>query len=70
VQHDVELLQHIEGLIGHQLTELELDEKEVLKDITKVYKAERTARIRSLEDETKEGSRQQLVRHARQKRKA
>lgn len=68
LQHDVELLQHIEDLIGHQLTELELNEKEVLRNITKVYKAERAARIRALEDETREGSRQQLVRHARQKK--
>ncbi len=68
-QHDVELLQHIEDLIGHQLKELQLDEKDVLKDITKVYKAERAARIRALEDETKEGGRQQLVSHARRKRK-
>ena len=63
MQYDVELIQHIEDLIGHQLSEHEMNEAEVLKDITRVYAAKRAAHLRATEDETKEGGRQQLVRH-------
>ena len=35
-QHDVELVHSIEELLGHQLQELQMEEAEVLKGITKV----------------------------------
>ena len=63
VQYDVELIQHIEDLIGHQLSEHEMVEAEVLKGITRVYAAKRAAHLRAAEDELKEGGRQQLVKH-------
>jgi DICT domain-containing protein len=37
-------------LIEHQLSELKMDESEVLKGMTKVYKAKRTALVRAQED--------------------
>ena len=63
MQYDVELVQHIEDLIGHQLSEHEMEEAEVLKGITRVYSAKRAAHLRAAEDELKEGGRQQLVKH-------
>ena len=63
VQYDVELIQHIEDLIGHQLLEHEMNESEVLKDITRVYAAKRAAHLRAAEDERKEGGRQELLKH-------
>ena len=63
MQYDVELTHHIEDLIGHQLAEYEMKESEVLKGITRVYAAKRAAKLRALEEESKEGSRQQLVKH-------
>ncbi len=63
VQYDVELVQHIEDLIGHHLSEHEMEETEVLKGITRVYAAKRAAHLRAAEDEIKEGGRQQLVKH-------
>ena len=63
MQYDVELTHHIEDLIGHQLAEYEVKESEVLKGITRVYAAKRAAKLRALEEETKEGGRQQLVKH-------
>ena len=62
-QYDVELIQHIEALIGHQLSEHEMKESEVLKNITRVYAAKRSAQLRAVEDESKEGGKQQLVKH-------
>lgn len=44
-QHDVELVQKIEELIGHQLVEHKTEEQEVLKGITKVYAAKRAAML-------------------------
>ena len=69
VQYDVELTHHIEDLIGHQLAEYEMKESEVLKGITRVYAAKRAAKLRALEEESKEGSRQQLVKHKLAKRR-
>jgi ATP-dependent RNA helicase DDX49/DBP8 len=40
-QHDVELVQKIEELIGHQLAEHKTEEQEVLKGITKVGSGDR-----------------------------
>ncbi|KAK9801345.1 hypothetical protein WJX73_007408 [Symbiochloris irregularis] len=50
-QYDVELVHQIEELVGHQLSALELDEKEVLKDISKVFKAHRKAVMQAAEHE-------------------
>ena len=63
MQYDVELIHHIEDLIGHQLAEYEMKESEVLKGITRVYAAKRSAQLKALEDESKEGGKQQLVKH-------
>jgi len=63
VQYDVELIHHIEDLVGHQLSEYEMKESDVLKDITRVYNAKRAAQLRAVDDESKEGGRQQLVKH-------
>ena len=41
MQYDVELIHHIEDLVGHQLSEYEMKESDVLKDITRVYNAKR-----------------------------
>ena len=68
VQYDVELVQHIEALVGHQLQQYELDEKEVLKGITRVYSAKRAAALKALEDESKEGHKQQLIKHRPKKK--
>ncbi len=70
-QYDVELIHHIEDLMGHQLAEFEMKESEVLKNITRVYAAKRSAQQRAVEDESKEGGKQQLVKHklVRKKRK-
>uniref|UniRef100_A0A061REB1 ATP-dependent RNA helicase DDX49/DBP8 n=1 Tax=Tetraselmis sp. GSL018 TaxID=582737 RepID=A0A061REB1_9CHLO len=48
-QFDVELVHRVEALIGSQLTKYEMDEAEVLKGITKVYTAKRTAAMRLAE---------------------
>ena len=69
MQYDVELTHHIEDLIGHQLAEYEMKESEVLKGITRVYAAKRAAKLRALEEESKEGGRQQLVKHKLVKRR-
>ncbi len=45
-QYDVELLQKIEGLIGHQLEQYDCPEAEVLKGITRVFAARRAAAMR------------------------
>ncbi|GAQ90611.1 putative dead box ATP-dependent RNA helicase [Klebsormidium nitens] len=48
-QYDVELIQSIEGLLGRQLEERTVVEDEVLKGITKVYKARRVAALKMSE---------------------
>jgi ATP-dependent RNA helicase DDX49/DBP8 len=40
----------VEALIKHQLSELKMDEAQVLKGMTKVYKAKRAALVRAQED--------------------
>ncbi|PKA49352.1 DEAD-box ATP-dependent RNA helicase 36 [Apostasia shenzhenica] len=49
-QNDVELIHQIEGEIGKMLDAFECKEKEVLEDITKVYKARRVARMKMIDD--------------------
>ncbi|KAJ0040740.1 hypothetical protein Pint_28549 [Pistacia integerrima] len=46
-QNDVNLVHEIEAVIGKQLEEFECKEKDVLSDITKVYKARRVATMKS-----------------------
>ncbi|PKU64837.1 DEAD-box ATP-dependent RNA helicase 36 [Dendrobium catenatum] len=49
-QNDVELIHEIENVVGKQMTAFECKEKEVLEDITKVYKARRVARMKMIDD--------------------
>ncbi|KAL0924720.1 hypothetical protein M5K25_005573 [Dendrobium thyrsiflorum] len=49
-QNDVELIHEIENVVGKQLDAFECKEKEVLEDITKVYKARRVARMKMIDD--------------------
>jgi ATP-dependent RNA helicase DDX49/DBP8 len=49
-QYDVELVHKIESLIDTKLDEYELPEDEVLKGITKVYSAKRTASVKLAEE--------------------
>ena len=53
MQYDVELLQKIEALVGHQLQAFSMDEKEVLKGITGVYKARRNAALLLAEQDSR-----------------
>jgi len=53
LQYDVELVQKIEALLGHQLVSYALPEKEVLMGITKVYSARRKAVMRVGEEESR-----------------
>ena len=48
-QYDVSLVQAIEARIGHQLVDARLDEGEVLKGITRVFKARRAAALAAAE---------------------
>ncbi|XP_020587603.1 DEAD-box ATP-dependent RNA helicase 36 [Phalaenopsis equestris] len=49
-QNDVDLIHEIETAVGKQLDLFECEEKEVLEDITKVYKARRVARMKMNDD--------------------
>lgn len=62
----MDLVHKIEKLVGHKLLEYDMDEKLVLKNITKVYKARRTATMRMSEEETRE----ELKGKVKRKRKA
>lgn len=53
MQYDVALVQEIETMLGHKLAQYELSEKEVLKNITKVYAARRVANMRAVEEKSK-----------------
>ena len=61
VQYDVELVQHIESLIGHELAEFTLDEAQVLKGISRVYAAKRVVAVKALEDESRDDKHRQLI---------
>ena len=54
MQYDVDLVHKIEKLIGHELEEYHMDEKTVLKNITKVYTARRTATMIASEQESRD----------------
>ncbi|BDA51188.1 DEAD-box ATP-dependent RNA helicase 36 [Coccomyxa sp. Obi] len=60
-QYDVDLVQHIESLIGHQLAEFTLDEAQVLKGISRVYAAKRVVAVKALEDESRDDKYRQLI---------
>lgn len=64
-QNDVDLIHEIEAELGKQLEEFECKEKEVLADITKVYKAKRVATMKLLDD----GFEEQVKERKKQKRK-
>ena len=49
----MELVQEIEKMLGHKLAPYEMKEKEVLKNITKVYAARRAAIMRAAEERSK-----------------
>lgn len=53
MQYDVELVQEIEKMVDHKLEEYKLNEKEVLKSITKVYSARRTAIMQASEERSR-----------------
>lgn len=61
VQYDVDLVQHIESLVGHQLAEFTLDEAEVLKGISRVYAAKRVVAVKALEDDSRDDKHRQLI---------
>lgn len=61
MQYDVELVQHIESLVGHQLAEFTLDEAAVLKGISRVYAAKRVVAVKALEDESRDDKHRQLI---------
>ncbi|GAA0153358.1 RNA helicase [Lithospermum erythrorhizon] len=49
-QNDINLIHGIEEVLGKQLEKYECQEKEVLADITKVYKARRVATMRMMDE--------------------
>lgn len=71
LQYDVELVQKIEALLGHQLAKAELDEKAVLAGLTRVLKARRLASMAAVEEETRLESRGGVpIRKRRRQRRA
>ena len=56
-QYDVSLVQAIEARIGHQLVDARLDEGEVLKGITRVFKARRAAALAAADGEARDAAR-------------
>ena len=53
MQYDVDLVQEIEKMVDHKLEEYKMNEKEVLKSITKVYAARRTAIMQAAEERSR-----------------
>ncbi|OAY30166.1 DEAD-box ATP-dependent RNA helicase 36 [Manihot esculenta] len=49
-ENDVDLIHEIEAVIGKQLEEFECKEKDVLSDITRIYKAKRVATMKMMDD--------------------
>ncbi|KAL6313581.1 hypothetical protein AAG906_006949 [Vitis piasezkii] len=49
-QNDVDLIHEIEAVLGKQLDKFDCKEKEVLDNITKVYKARRVATMKMMDD--------------------
>ncbi|KAL9230848.1 hypothetical protein vseg_006144 [Gypsophila vaccaria] len=67
-ENDVELVHEIEAVLGEQLTQFECKEKEVLADITKVFKARRIARMKMLDDGFEEMVKQREKQNMRTKK--
>ena len=53
----MELVQKIESLVGHELEQHEMDERETLKNITRVFKARKSAIMRATELQSRAGPR-------------
>lgn len=71
-QKDICLLHEIEDIVGKQLEAYEYSDKEVTKDITKVFKARRLAKMRTRDeghDEKVEARKEQKKRDRARKRK-
>ncbi|CAD6216972.1 unnamed protein product [Miscanthus lutarioriparius] len=71
-QKDICLLHEIENVVGKQLEAYECSDKEVTKDITKVFKARRLAKMRTRDeghDEKVEARKEQKKRDRARKRK-
>ncbi|KAI3988572.1 hypothetical protein MKX01_011469 [Papaver californicum] len=49
-QNDVDLIHEIEAVVGKQLDKFECKENDVLAEITKVYKAQRIASVKMMDD--------------------
>ena len=69
-QYDIELVKKIEELTGKELDKFELDESEVLKNITQVYAARRAAalKVADAEERGEKGGRNGLKTKKRRKR--
>ena len=68
-QYDVELVQKIEELTGITMSAYEMEEGAVLKSITRVFKAKRTASMRIAEEKGFEGVKVgQRANHTKNKR--
>ena len=57
LQYDVQLIHQIEGLMGHQLEVFDMKEADVLKGISRVFKAHRKAAMQAAEHEQAEQQR-------------
>lgn len=57
VQYDVDLVHQIEALVGHELQAFSMQEAEVLKGISRVFKAHRKAAMVAAEHERAEEGR-------------
>lgn len=52
-QYDVELVHKIESMVGHQLEAYPMEEAKVMKCITRVFNAKKTAMLRAVQEEEK-----------------
>lgn len=68
LQYDVELVHQIEKLIGHDLEAYDVKEGEVLKGISRVFKAHRRAAMQAAEHE--QADERKGITHARKKQTA
>ncbi|RVW25617.1 DEAD-box ATP-dependent RNA helicase 36 [Vitis vinifera] len=69
-QNDVDLIHEIEAVLGKQLDKFDCKEKEVLDNITKVYKARRVATMKMMDDgfeEKAKARKAQKLRHWQRK---
>ena len=67
-QYDVQLVHAIEDLIGKKLEAYEAPEREVLKEITRVYAARRLATLRVADEEEQASLRPGQQRQAQERR--